>query len=196
MFRYRAIRNRPYPATQWFKFGIEDCPAYIDKKRFILCAKENTPILELSCVVRGHPKYDMFEGDIVMDKATNQRLGLVVYKNGFFMQKTEKSYREVIPFKHIYLKRGTRATIKRLQTLDRTPIVFCYDNQTFNFQNFVSVDGVYLNIVENKVWKRIPIHNIREIVYQDKENNITVFDGDFVNGTPVTIDNVGEIFVS
>lgn len=195
MFRYRAIRKRPKYKSTWHLFRLSDCPALLWDDTFFLAGKPQTPVMCLDSIVRGHPSRDMFEGDYVKDSKTDEVLGVVVYNNGFYMQKESDGIRKTIPYEHIYIDKGDKESIDILHKFARTPINFRYLNTIFDFGNLVSVEGDTLNIIVRKKHHKVLLNGVSELVYYNETTNEKLFDGDIYNGTFVTIENVNRIFL-
>lgn len=193
VFRYRAIRKRPIDKTIWHLFKISDCPALLWSDTFFLSAKENTPVMCCDSIVRGHPDIDMFEGDYVKDEHTGEVLGIVVYHNGFYMQKVGSEFRKPIPQNHIYIDKGDRQSVSELANFDRTPLYFKYLNNIFDLGDFVSVEGDALNVIIRKKHYRLLLSCISELIYYDEITEEKVFDGDVYNGEFIHLDNISSI---
>lgn len=192
MFRFRAIRKSSNNNKNlWYLFKLDDCPVLLWDDTFILSGKENTPVMMYDTVVRGHPKKNIFEGDYIFDKTTNEVLGIVVYNNGFFMQKNSNSVKKQIPFGHIYIGKGDKESVKILNSLERTPISFKYLNTEFNLKDLVFVDSNLLDIIITKKHKKINLKGVTSLIYYTTKNQF--YEGDMFKGSFLTLDNINLI---
>lgn len=190
MFRYRAVRKSHTQSFKWFLFQLRDCPALLWDDAFFLVGKPETPIMLLHTIVRGHPTINMFEGDRVFDKATDEELGIVVYNNGFYLQKVGDLVRKTIPDRHIYVTIGDVESVEALKSFNRTPISFKYLNTEFDFNDLVDVDGEVLNLIVQNKPQKVNLNGVTELLYYDCGKEYKGYDGDVITGQFLTLDNV------
>lgn len=193
MFRYRAVKKHSFNNIKWYSFSLRDCPVFLWNDSFILSNKPNTPILVYNTIVRGHPTIDMFEGDRVYDNETNEELGIIVYHNGFFIQKESSSFKKHISLGHIYIRRGDKDSIKLLQTFNRTPIKFKYDSLVFDIEGMVFLEGDILHLIIKSKNQKVNIKYVTELLLYNEETDYMVYTGDFINGKFITINDVTNI---
>lgn len=196
MFRYRAIKKKYQGKNIWYLFSLKDCPALLWDDAFFLAGKPSSPVMLLNTIVRGHPTMDLFEGDYVYDNRTKEFLGIVVYDNGFYLQKDNSEFKKVIPTEHIYVRKGDANSIEILNTFKRTPIYFKYSGMMFKISDLVSVNGSILNIIVFKKHYNINVNNVRELLYYDEVNEESGYDGDFINGLFLNVDNVTSLSIN
>lgn len=190
MFRYRAIRKNSYQNPRWYLFQLKDCPALLWDDAFFLAGKTGTPIMKYDTIVRGHPTKNLFEGDIVLDKTTNEELGIIVYNNGFFIQKFGSDIRKSIPERHIYVSKGDNRSIEVLKSFVRTPISFKYLNVEFDLGDLVAVDGDALSLIVQSKPQKVNLNGVTELLYYDWAEKYKGYDGDIIKGKFVTLYNV------
>lgn len=65
----------------WTEFTLNDLPVPIDNKSFILMARPDSPILDLSNVRRGDPSTGLYEGDVIL---CDDETWLICYERGFY----------------------------------------------------------------------------------------------------------------
>lgn len=190
MFRFRAIRRSCPESSRWYHFQIEDGPVIFNDDCFFLCGKENTPIMFFDTIVRGHPTLKFFEGDYIYSSYDNSFLGLVVYNNGFFMQKIGESVKKEIPLSHIYVKRGSYGSTRELLKFERTPILFKYDTTEFSIMDIVSVSGGVMSLMLRTHQQRINTSGVFCMLYHNEATHTSEYEGDIFDGKILTIDNV------
>lgn len=190
MFRYRAIRKSHTQNFKWFLFQLKDCPALLWDDAFFLVGKEETPIMLLHTIVRGHPTINMFEGDRIFDKATDEELGIVIYDNGFYLQKVGDPIRKTIPQGHIYVSIGDMESVEALNSFNRTPISFKYLNTEFDFSDLVDVDGEVLNLIVQNKPQKVNLNGVSELLYYDYGKQYKGYEGDVITGQFLTLDSV------
>lgn len=193
MFRYRAIRKNSYQDNRWYLFKLKDCPALLWEDTFFLAGKAITPIMRYDTIVRGHPTLNIFEGDIICDKGSNEELGIVVFNNGFFMQKNNSSIKKPIPQGHIYVSKGDTKSIEILKSFERTPIKFKYHNMEFDFSDLVKVEGDALTIMLAGKTQSVHLNSVAELLYVDRAKKYRGYKGDIVNGVFINVDNINFI---
>jgi hypothetical protein len=193
VFRYRAIRKSHSQSLKWFLFQLKDCPALLWDDAFFLVGKPETPIMLFNTVVRGHPKINMFEGDKVFNTNTNKEIGIVVYCNGFYMQKVGDPIKKVIPKRHIYVRKGDTESMEALMKFNRTPIVFKYLNTEFDFGDLVAVEGDVLNLIVQGKPQRVNLNGVTELIYYDEEKEYRGYEGDIFDGRFLTLESIASI---
>lgn len=193
MFRYRAVKKNLSDSLKWYLFQLKDCPALLWDDTFFLAGKPKTPIMVLDTIVRGHPTLNYFEGDRILDKNTNEELGIVVYNNGFYLQNPQSSIRKNIPERHIYVCKGDKKSLEDLNKFERTPISFKYLNTIFDFGDLVAIDRDVLSVIILNKPQKINVNGVSELLYYDKDKNYKIYEGDIVNGIFVTLDTVNNI---
>lgn len=190
MFRYRAVRKSHTQNVKWFLFQLKDCPALLWDDTFFLVGKPETPIMLLHTIVRGHPTVNMFEGDRVFDRATNVELGIIIYNNGFYLQKIGELVKKTIPEKHIYVNIGDMESVEALRDFERTPISFKYLNTEFNLSDLVDVDGEVLNLIVQNKPQKVNLNGVTELIYYDDGKQYKGYNGDVILGEFLKLDNV------
>ena len=193
MFRLRGIKKRNIGVDLWYDFEFKDCPTLAYEDCFFLAGKVDTPLMYYDSIVRGHPTIDMFEGDLVFDKETDERIGTIVYYNGFKMKLLGEDVLKNISTDHIYLRRGNRDSIKEISNYKRTPIMYKVKSMPFNFRNTVKVKGQVLHLVVRKEYYKVLIHNVSELLYENDVTGETVFSGEMVCGKFISLDNIATI---
>lgn len=196
MFRYRAVKKlRKINIKNAEVFTVRDCPVQIGTDSLILVQRPGSHVLLLNTLSRGHPTLDIFEGDYVYDKTTDEQLGVVVYNNGFNVQKNELSFKKLSDLGHIYMRRGDEDSFSLLNSVQRTPICFRHNKRVIELSDFISLSGGYSYLFKNGRAEIINTANLAELLYYDKETDTKRFEGDFVDGDFLSIDNISPIYI-
>lgn len=195
MFRYRAIKKRCFSENFWYLFQPKDCPALLWDDAFFLAGKPFSPVMLYDTIVRGLPDYDLFEGDYVYDSSDGSLLGIAVYHNGFFVQKIGSSVKKPIPFKHIYVRKGDVESVSTLRKFKRTPISFKYLDVIFEFDDFVSVEGLTLYTIVSGKCCMVNLSGVKELLYYDETTGIRGYDGDVFDGHFLDINTVSSVSI-
>jgi hypothetical protein len=194
VFQYRAVKKGTELNYKWYLFSLSDCPILLWEDAFCLYNKKKSPILLYDTIVRGHYNYNYFEGDIIIDKMLNKELGIVVYNNGFFMQNRNTFEKKPIPDGHIYIVKANKESIDFLYTLNRTPIQFRSSELIFDFMDLVSIiNDIILNVLIMNQHRTININMVTELIYYDSTEDVKIYEGDIINGSIASIDNIKDI---
>ena len=190
-FKYRAILKNYSSNKYWWNFSIEDCPALIYIDTFILTGVEGSPLLLFDTIVRGDKDSNIYEGDIAVNKYTEEVEGIVVYDNGFFVQKDNRSDKKVIDLNHIYLKKGNLESIGVLLSFyNRTPIRFKSQSIEFGFEDMTFISNNFINaMIKNKVC-RFRVNSISELIYFNSTDERSIYSGEFIGANIASLNNV------
>jgi len=125
-------RNRLDMDCDYIDFTIADCPILVQSAVVALSAIDNSRLLRYQTIVRGDESSNIFEGDIILNNETNEKLGIVTYKKGFKMQNTEGALKNIPGRDHIKIEEGNKETINLLRNKNRSPLRFCALGKVFS----------------------------------------------------------------
>lgn len=184
VFRFRALSYE----NEFVKFKLTDCPNILNSTTFFLNKIFKSPKLYLPAM-RGHPTEDIFEGDYVYDKNTDELLGIVIYNNGFGWTKISEDFKESLTMDHIYLKEGDSNSLKLLCSKTVTPTLFRYirgNPYIFRMNEIVCAEGDVLDILQSRRNNKARFSELSCLccITEDGEK---LFEGDFYNNKIVDI---------
>lgn len=133
-------------------FTLEDCPHVSSDGIITLLAKENSPLIDSRTVMRVFPTFT--EGDVV---EVDNDSGIVFYDKGI-MLKTKDGIKKIKEEKHIKVRNRRIETVTEIANIQRTRILFVYNNMLYGFDDFLCSTGSYLCIVGNR--RKIPVKDL------------------------------------
>lgn len=190
MFSYKAVKKSRVKQIKWYSFLLKDGPALLWDDSIFLSGIKGSPILLLNSIVRGSKTLGYYEGDKVVDKTSKEVLGVIVYCNGFYMQKNRDDIRKEIPLGHIQVCKGDNESLQVLHELERTPVSFKHFDIYFNFSDIITTQGETLEIMLFNKVRKINLLDVHELIYFNEVTGYKCYEGDVINGVVMTINNI------
>ena len=178
------------------EFHIGDCPSRIGANLGALTGIPNSKLFVHDTIVRGFDAGNgvhIYEGDIIVDKATDKELGVVTYAGGFAYQDRQGHRKPIDITGHIYVKEGTDSTIDFVcNEVERSDIKFKHGREVFHLKDFVcKVNDV---VVLSSTSEPIMQNNIKSFTGLQIDDTL-LFIGDYFDGGDVVLNESGQLCI-